>query len=429
MIKNFLKNNLFFVLLSGVLLNISFFVHNFYGQIFSFFALIPVFYVLPKIEKEKSYLYGLVFFGSWLIPTSVWYFNVFPWWLAILSMTFFTLMAVIFQVSSIFKNVYLKYFSFIFVWILISVLRYNLPITQNWWIPDLYYLLSFHPFILQIIKYFSIFSLIFLILASNSIIGFLLYKKNYKLFFACFVFVLTFIFVSNKIFITQNNAEIKKNISLIALQNLTSGGIDVHATSFDVSSMLNKTKNIINSNNLNKNIFVLWPENKISEPDYYLIQDFAKNEKINLIFNSKEKIGNNFLNTIVFVGSDGEIKFKNYKKHIAPGEDGFVSYDSKSGYNFNDIKITSGICYDFHYFDISEKLKNNDLAFVAVNDAAFGSNMPYFHLADIVFRAIENDISILSSSTNAPTFFVDKNGIIKTEVLRPYLDSYIIYNF
>lgn len=425
----FLKSNLFFVALSGLLLNIPFFIHNFYGQLFAFFALIPLFYVLPKLEKEKAYFYGLVFFGLWLIPTSIWFFKVFPFWIAIASMTFFTLMAVVFQISSIFRNVYLKYFLFIFIWIVISALRYNLPVTENWWIPDLYYTLSFHPFILQIIKYFSIFSLIFVVLGANAVFGFLLFKKYYKSFIALvFIFVVT-IFSGNYLFVKNNN-NVKSGFNLIAIQNLTSGGIDVHAYSTDVVYLLNKTKNILTSKNLsNSTNFVLFPENKISEDDYDLIKKFAIDNNINVVFNSKQKQGDKFLNSEIFINSFGEIAFISYKKHIAPGEDGFVSKESYNNYVINNKKITSGICYDFHYFDIGGRLKGNDLAFVSVNDAAFGSNMPYFHLSDIVFRSIENNVGILSSSTNAPTFFVDKNGIIRTDVLKPYSDSYIIYKY
>lgn len=427
--NNLLKNNLFFVFLSGLLLNIPFFIHNFYGQLFVFFALIPLFYVLPKIEKERAYFYGLIFFGSWLIPTSIWYFKVFPFFIAIASMTFFTLMAVIFQLSSIFKNIYIKYLSFIFIWFLISVLRYNLPITQDWWIPDLYYTLSFHPFILQIIKYLSIFSLILLVLFSNAFLGFLLFKKKYKYFFSGILFLFLFVFFGNYYFINSIKVT-NNNFSLIALQNLTSGGIDVHANIKDVEYLVKKTENILNSRYFNnKNTFVLFPENKISEDYYDLIKSSAIENNINIIFNSKEKIDKGYLNSVVFVNNLGEISFINYKKHIAPGEDGFVSMDSDNSYLIDKIKLTSAVCYDLHYFDIGKRFKGKDLAFISVNDAAFGYNMPYFHLADIVFRAIENNISILSSSTNAPTFFVDKNGIIKTEVLKPYSDSYIIYNF
>ena len=76
-----------------------------------------------------------------MLPTSYWYFNFMPIWLAALSSAFFTLIANVFQISNLVKKKsIISDFAIIIVsWLALTFLRINLPITEDWWIPHLAY--------------------------------------------------------------------------------------------------------------------------------------------------------------------------------------------------------------------------------------------------------------------------------------------------
>ena len=79
-----------------------------------------------------------------------------------------------------------------------------------------------------------------------------------------------------------------------------------------------------------------------------------------------------------------------------------------------------------HYPDFKEKVKKSSLLFAPIDDDRFGKFMPYLHARDVIFRAVENRINILTASTNGPTFFVNKYGIIEKGPLKIYDENYLI---
>jgi len=65
-LKTIFHNPLFIIFLSGLFLNLSFFVTNIFTDLLAFFVIAPAFYALTKLENKKRYLGGLLFFGALL---------------------------------------------------------------------------------------------------------------------------------------------------------------------------------------------------------------------------------------------------------------------------------------------------------------------------------------------------------------------------
>lgn len=127
-----------------------------------------------------------------------------------------------------------------------------------------------------------------------------------------------------------------------------------------------------------------------------------------------------------FLGIYGIELLRNYKTHKAPGEKISVLKGINNFIEINNTKITSDVCYDLHYPDLENRAKGKDLLFAPVDDDRFGKFLPYLHARDVIFRAIENRINILTASTNGPTFFVNKYGIIKKGPLKIYEEGFLI---
>lgn len=428
-IKLILNNPLFILFLSGLFLNISFFFTNILAEILAFFVIAPAFYALTKLEYKKRYLGGLLFFGAWMLPTSYWYFNFMPIWLAVLALSFFTLIAHVFHISNLIKkkSIFLDFAIIIVSWLFLTFLRINLPIIKDWWIPDIAYTQWQNIFVLQIANFLGIYGIIFLILITNATLAFLWIKKK-KIVSIIFIIFVSFIFLFGN-FVINNFAKTKgQSITFIAIQASPENGYQASTNINDIQKLKKITQSALEKiqNKSLKNIFVLWPENMIAENNTADLINFSKENNIFLVYSREEKTDGDPLNSVMMINDNGKEILKNYKIHKAPGEKISISKDGNKSIEINGIKITSAICYDLHYSDLQSRIKGNNLLFVPIDDDRFGKFMPYLHARDIIFRAIENRINILTASTNGPTFFVNKYGIIEKGPLKIYDEGYLI---
>ena len=111
-------------------------------------------------------------------------------------------------------------------------------------------------------------------------------------------------------------------------------------------------------------------------------------------------------------GSTGEAVLANYKQHIAPDEELGVSRASRSIVELGGQRVTAYICYDMHYPDVVGRLSGSDVAYVPLNDAAYGYLQKQFHAADIALHAAQADTAVVVASTNGPTMIVNSNGVV-----------------
>ncbi len=423
-------NPFFILFVSGMFLNIPFFILNIFAELSAFFIIAPAFCVITKLEKQKRYLGGMIFFSAWLLPTIYLNSSFMPTWLAFLvSFGFVTLIARVFQLSNFVKNKsILSDFSIIIIsWVVLTALIINLPITEDWWIPHLFYTQWQNLSVLQIANFFGIYGIELLILLTNASLAYLLLKKK-KMTSIIFVIIICIIFLSGNFAIEQFAKTGKQNFSFISIQSSPENGYFADANLNDVQNLKNLTKRALEKiqDKPLKNIFVLWPENMITENDSKSLGDFAKENNIFLVFNEAQKTENNPLNLAIMIDKNGEELLRNYKTHKAPGEKISVLKNVHNSVKINEIKITSDVCYDLHYHDLKNRAKGNDLLFAPVDDDRFGKFLPYLHAKDVIFRAVENRINILTASTNGPTFFVNKYGIIKKGPLKIYEEGFLI---
>ncbi|MBC8388695.1 MAG: hypothetical protein ISS14_00615 [Actinobacteria bacterium] len=428
--KKAVLNPYVIIALSGILLNISFFIHNIYAQIFALFIVAPTFFAISRLKGIKRYVGGLIFFGSWIIPTCYWYFLIFPWWAALLRLTIFTLMANVFFIPLIIKkrNIVLDFVITIVLWVGIIAARIELPFTEDWWIPHIAYTQLLNPLIVQIGGVTGIYGIILIILFINAAIAYLLTKKKYIPAGIVVIIVIATCLTGNILF--QNTiGQGDKNIALIAVQSVPSKGFySENATVEDIENLKSLTAGALKDIERKENniVIVLWPENMVKTSEDENISQFVRENNIYLVYNRAEPNEDELpFNTAVLLDSNGEAILTNYKKHIAPGEE-ITSSNEFSSVMVHDIKVVTDICYDLHYPDIREGISGDDLLLAPVDDDRFGSFFPYLHAADTVFRAVENDINIITASTNGPTFYVNRYGVVERMPLPVYSEDVLM---
>jgi len=428
--KKVILNPYVLIVVSGALFNISFFIHNIYAQIFALFAIAPVFYAISRLKGIKRYLGGLIFFGIWIIPTCYWYFLIFPWWAALLRLTIFTLMANVFFIPLIIKkrNILLDIAVTIVLWVAIIAARIELPFTEDWWIPHIAYTQWLNPLIVQIAGFAGIYGIIFIILLINAAIAYLLIKKKYIPASIVAIVIIAVCLTGNSLF--QNTiGQGDKDIALLAVQSVPSKGFhSENATIEDIENLKSLTSGALKDVKREENniIIAIWPENMVKTSEDENISQFVEENNIYLVYNRAEP--NDYelpFNTAVLLSGNGEVILTNYKKHIAPGEE-ITSSNEFSSVLVHDIKVVTDICYDLHYPDIRERINGDDLLLAPVDDDRFGSFFPYLHAADTVFRAVENDINIITASTNGPTFYVNRYGVVERMPLPVYSEDVLV---
>ncbi len=428
--KKAILNPYAIISLSGALLNISFFIHNIYAQIFALFIIAPAFFAISRLKGIKRYVGGLIFFGSWIIPTCYWYFLIFPWWAALLRLTIFTLMANVFFIPLIIRkrNIMLDFIIIIVSWVAIIAARIELPFTKDWWIPHIAYTQWLNPLIVQIAGFAGIYGIIFIVLLVNAVIAYLLIKKKYIPASVLAIVIIAACLSGNAFF--QNTIEKgDKNIALLAVQSVPSKGYySENATIEDIENLKSLTSGALKDVKREENniIIAIWPENMVKISEDENISRFVRENNIYLVYNRAVPNDDALpFNTAVLLNSSGEVVLTNYKKHIAPGEK-ITSSSKFSSILVHDIKVITDICYDLHYPDIRERIDGDDLLLAPVDDDRFGRFFPYLHAADTVFRAVENDINIVTASTNGPTFYVNRYGVVERMPLLVYSEDVLV---
>jgi len=199
---------------------------------------------------------------------------------------------------------------------------------------------------------------------------------------------------------------------VIALQAMTEGGVDAPATEQDVSDLIDMTREALGGDYA-RSTTVVWPENSIPESAQRRVADAAAELRVNIVYHTTEHDGEGvYKKAVVVDGSTGEAVLANYKQHIAPDEELGVSRASRSIVELGGQRVTAYICYDMHYPDVVGRLSGSDVAYVPLNDAAYGYLQKQFHAADIALHAAQADTAVVVASTNGPTMIVNSNGVV-----------------
>lgn len=428
-------------ILSGLTIALATFFPNLIFGILSLIVIAPVFTIVLTQPLHQRYTTGLLFFGSWLIPTTYWYYLIFPWWQAAgQSLGWVALMAAIFVLPKLLhvRKTCIQLFVISATWTLIDTLRQYLPITEDWWIPQLGYAVWQNPLIVQAARVFGVGGVIGVVLGCNGALAYLathvtqaasgIKSRDLRYVPIVSAFFIFLISITGSLII-KNTPLGTTPITLIALQQQPLGGIHTSAGAEDVKLLIEKSKEALQNVTSEKPIFVVWPENMITTEFDEMIKNFARQEKITLSYNratasrdepaswrtrlyNSEPTTDRPFNTAAIVDETGTLNTISIKKHASPGEQ-ITTRDVFTKTTINGLRVTADICYDLHYPDIGERIKKTDLVLGSIDDDRFGRLVPLLHAADIVFRAAEHHTNIFVAGTNGPTFFVSRLGVIQ----------------
>ncbi len=406
----------FVALASGLVVSLLSFVPNIFIQSTALVILVPFFLSVMKLPTKHAYTAGLIFFAAWILPTTYWYYDFMPWWLATFaSVGYVTLVANLFHLMNIKKRA-LALILLCILWTAFTYARLRLPITEDWWLPHLGYVAWSNPAVLWFGKLWGEVSIELLILMSNATVALLMWKRRYLLGFSLSG-VLTVGVLLAGLVVTQRPSTLPVN--LVVLQQSVLSGIDTAATDIDVTVLMQKTKDAFSGvNRIALPIVAVWPENKIPVTEQERIGEFAEQNGIALAYHTVEMSQDNKIYKKVNVAdTHGDVVLSNYKLHIAPGEIAAGKY-SKNIIALSGVKLSAYVCYDLHYPNVTSRMSGASLVVVPLNDAAFGSLQKTFHAADIALRAVQASTDIAVSATTGPTMYVTRDGVVKERL--PY---------
>lgn len=397
----------------GGILALTTFATSAWWQLISFSAISPVLVIVLQMKSRNFYAFGAVFFATWIVPTTYWYYNFMPPFLAFAASFGFALMlANLFWIFLLKGRIpdFLVLTIFAIVWAAFTFIRLRVPIMEDWWLPHLGYATWRNTGLLQIGKFGGEATIEFVILFVATVATWLF--THGKLIFATSSLILAIAVI---IFANDLVAElqVRKTPNLIAVQSAT-GGIDEPATKNDIAKL--KTQTLLGrGENRARPSYVVWPEIRIDPLEQNDLASFAKTHNLYLTFHTTEPTDDpgKPYKKVVMIAPDGRKMMTNYKQHIAPGESATSRKSSNASGN-----ITAFICYDMHYPDIVGRMVGAKLTFVPLNDAQFGSLEKTFHLADMALRAVQTNSRIIAASTDGPTAMIDEFGSV--EQILPY---------
>lgn len=398
-------------LCSGSLLSLSAFLPFWYIQLVALLGLAGLFVLLQKTPPSQSYVIGLAFFGSWVIPTTYWYYNFMPVWLACLaSFGVVTLLANLFHLIWLRKKLGIVWLSLLFclAWAAFTAIRIHVPILEDWWLPYLGYSVWQSSAFLWIGKIGGEASIELALLLMAAVLASVYSMRGKKVFLLALSLIACLVGMAN-VWLWRLPA---KPISpVIAIQRMPEAGVDQPATKDDVIRLLHMADPNIEKTNKHSTVTVVLPENSVPQSAENLLTHFAQDRHVNIVYHSTEIAGDRTYKKVVLINNQGKRVLTNYKSHIAPDEKG-TSKSSKTHVVLGDTIVTAYVCYDLHYPDIVHKIKGSDTAYVPLNDAAYGYLQKRFHAADISLRAAQANTTIVVASTNGPTMIVNSNGVV-----------------
>lgn len=406
-------------IISGLLIAIATFSSWWFVQLIAFVALAPLFVVMKLVNPKHYYFFGLLFFAAWLLPTTCWYYNFMPWWLAVLaSVGFVTLIANVFHLFSLSVSKKVSYpvalVCVIVAWVAFTWLRIRLPVSEDWWIPHLGYAAWHNSGVLQTAHFGGEVTVEAVVLLANAAIALAyIYGNKYRSAIVSLA-IICIVSASNLLILSRSSAPLP---NVISLQQMTTGGVDVPATNVDITLLIKNSAEALKQAPSNKPTVVVWPENSIPVELQEQIKQFASSARIFIVYHTVEKVSDKTYKKVVVLDDSGKELLRNYKQHIAPGEIGDSNHSDNSA-QINDWLVTTYACYDMHYPDSVRRIGNADIVFVPINDAAFGTLQRNFHAADLAFRAVQTNATIVSSSTNGPTVYIDEWGVKRRDL--PY---------
>lgn len=397
---------------SGGALAATAFAQHWALQLPAVVAMAAVFWLLRTVPARRAYSVGVLFTLAWLVPTTYWYYNFMSLGAALgASIGWALLMANLFHLAALREKLgtRLVWPLFAILWLALTWLRLRMPVTEDWWLPHLGYSVWRNSGLVWLGGFGGETALEAVVLAGGMAVAAAFVRRGPWAALAAGAAAIASVIGLNAI---SQSLPAKPIPPVIAVQAMTAGGVDAPATEQDVSDLIDMTREALGGDYA-RSTTVVWPENSIPESAQRRVADVAAELRVNIAYHTTEHDGEGvYKKTVVVDGSTGQAVLANYKQHLAPDEKLGVSRASRSIVELGDRRVTAYICYDMHYPDVVGRLRGSDVAYVPLNDAAYGYVQKQFHAADIALRAAQADTAVVVASTNGPTMIVNSNGVV-----------------
>ena len=397
---------------SGGALAATAFAQHWALQLPAVVAMAAVFWLLRTVPARRAYSVGVLFTLAWLVPTTYWYYNFMSLGAALgASIGWALLMANLFHLAALREKLgtRLVWPLFALLWLTLTWLRLRMPVTEDWWLPHLGYSVWRNSGLVWLGGFGGETALEAVVLAGGMAVAAAFVHRGPWAALAAGAAAIASVIGLNAI---SQSLPAKPTPPVIAVQAMTAGGVDAPATEQDVSDLIDMTREALGGDYA-RSTTVVWPENSIPESAQRRVADVAAELRVNIAYHTTEHDGEGvYKKTVVVDGSTGQAVLANYKQHLAPDEKLGVSRASRSIVELGDRRVTAYICYDMHYPDVVGRLRGSDVAYVPLNDAAYGYVQKQFHAADIALRAAQADTAVVVASTNGPTMIVNSNGVV-----------------
>ena len=397
---------------SGGALAATAFAQHWALQLPAVVAMAAVFWLLRTVPARRAYSVGASFTLAWLVPTTYWYYNFMSLGAALgASIGWALLMANLFHLAALREKLgtRLVWPLFAILWLALTWLRLRMPVTEDWWLPHLGYSVWRNSGLVWLGGFGGETALEAVVLAGGMAVAAAFVRRGPWAALAAGAAAIASVIGLNAI---SQSLPAKPIPPVIAVQAMTAGGVDAPATEQDVSDLIDMTREALGGDYA-RSTTVVWPENSIPESAQRRVADVAAELRVNIAYHTTEHDGEGvYKKTVVVDGSTGQAVLANYKQHLAPDEKLGVSRASRSIVELGDRRVTAYICYDMHYPDVVGRLSGSDVAYVPLNDAAYGYLQKQFHAADIALHAAQADTAVVVASTNGPTMIVNSNGVV-----------------
>ena len=397
---------------SGGALAATAFAQHWALQLPAVVAMAAAFWLLRTVPARRAYSVGVLFTLAWLVPTTYWYYNFMSLGAALgASIGWALLMANLFHLAALREKLgtRLVWPLFALVWLALTWLRLRMPVTEDWWLPHLGYSVWRNSGLVWLGGFGGETALEAVVLAGGMAVAAAFVRRGPWAALAAGAAAIASVIGLNAI---SQSLPAKPIPPVIAVQAMTAGGVDAPATEQDVSDLIDMTREALGGDYA-RSTTVVWPENSIPESAQRRVADVAAELRVNIAYHTTEHdVEGVYKKTVIVDGSTGQAVLANYKQHLAPDEKLGVSRASRSIVELGDRRVTAYICYDMHYPDVVGRLSGSDVAYVPLNDAAYGYVQKQFHAADIALRAAQADTAVVVASTNGPTMIVNSNGVV-----------------
>ncbi|HEX6718623.1 MAG TPA: apolipoprotein N-acyltransferase [Pyrinomonadaceae bacterium] len=310
---------------------------------------------------------------------------------------------------------------------------------------------AYHPILIQAANWGGIYAVSFFILAINAAIALVLIERTSK---TILIAIAVLLVVASLMGISQFTRTLRRSYTMPA--------VNVVAVQPNVPMKLDKSVDEMNdllerhwsmSRNALQNLphdnlprLVIWPESPMnftyaSDKAFQAqLAAFAKENHTSLLFNSLEPAGaNGFYNSALLINEDGRLISQYDKIRLMPfGEyvplpqwlpgaslirgmvGDFTPGDKFTLIPFGEYRAGVFICIESAYPWIARSLTNEgaDVLINISNDGYLGPTaVMRQHLANVIFRAVENGRTMVRVTNTGLTAYIDSEGNVKEQTV------------